>query len=189
MECFNRPDGASPDSSVSESSERGLGKRERKKKEFPEFVDTDKSIKMLRKQTAEALASTTRMRRKSGKLGALKNSGLLPHDQVVMKAEAVANENSAMQMEDADPNCNSETENGHDYDSGDDYGSETSTRRHSLRRRAAPAADTPESANKRPRTSSSVGQFNEYVLCCFHLCVFFIRLNYSVFLYDSLFLI
>lgn len=189
MECFNRPDGASPDSSVSESSERGLGKRERKKKEFPEFVDTDKSIKMLRKQTAEALAATTRMRRKSGKLGALKNSGLLPHDQVVMKAEAVANENSAMQMEDADPNCNSETENGHDYDSGDDYGSETSTRRHSLRRRAAPAADTPESANKRPRTSSSVGQFYEYVICCFHLCVFFIRLNYSVFLYDSLFLI
>ncbi len=166
---FNRPDGASLDSLVSESSERGLGKRERKKKEFPEFVDTDKSIKMLRKQTAETIASTTRVRRKSGKP---RSSGVLSHDQVVMKAEGIANENSARLMEDAELNVNSEVENGHDYESGDD-GLETATRRHSLRRRAAPTPDTPESSNKRPRRSSLVGELNMYfvVFIIFYACV------------------
>ncbi|CAL8137388.1 unnamed protein product, partial [Orchesella dallaii] len=61
-----RPSGASPGSSVSSPSEKsetpnlGLGKRERKKKKFPEFLDTDQSFKILRLQNSASNSASKR---------------------------------------------------------------------------------------------------------------------------------
>ncbi len=142
---------------MSESSERELGKRERKKKEFPEFIYTEDSYKVLCKQTAETIASTTRVRRKSGKPT---GCGFLSHDQAVMKAKGIAKQKGARHIKNAQFQANSDPRNGK-----------------FPRKLPAPTPATPEPSNKRARwvpRCSLVGELNMYfVYCCLYhfLCM------------------
>ncbi|CAL8079592.1 unnamed protein product [Orchesella dallaii] len=83
-----RPSGASPGSSVSSPSEKseppklGLGKRERKKKEFPEFLDTDQSFQSKRLNSA----SNSATRSGTSKMPRLTHDGLIDPKNVKLEA-------------------------------------------------------------------------------------------------------
>ncbi|CAL8122709.1 unnamed protein product [Orchesella dallaii] len=148
-----RPSGASPGSSVSSPSEKsetpklGLGKRERKKKKFPEFLDTDQSFKIMRLQNS-ASNSAAKRHTPSGtpKMPRLTQDGLI--DPKNVKLEAL---------------------NGEDCESNEEHVSNdgnTRGRRRLLRRKTVetPSLDSPEGIKRgrgRPKKNSILDTFEE----------------------------